>query len=115
MIYPFNAEMFVDKTLTNTTSVGLDPYEMGILKNFESIVKEKYSDRVFSLLNREFVYQHCDFITGLRAAPKVPILITNFMDALVTTNKKIFLLNYAITPQGMRFLRHTEIYDVSPF
>lgn len=109
MIVPFSAEMFVDKTITSTTSVGVIPYEYGLLKNFEKIVQEKYEDRVFSLTSNEFMLNGDVYFTGLKASPALIYLIPKFVETLICTKKKIFLLQYAITPQGYRILKHTVV------
>ncbi|AUZ95204.1 hypothetical protein FDI40_gp445 [Agrobacterium phage Atu_ph07] len=92
MIKPFNLEMFC-----NTYSIvsdELSELEIGVVKNFEKIIQEKYIDRVYSVSVPTFVFEDNPYYVVSRSVSKIDDVITGFMEILVATDKKIFCMNY---------------------
>lgn len=92
MIKPFNLEMFC-----NTYSIvsdELSELEIGVVKNFEKIIQEKYIDRVYSVSAPAFVFEDNSYYVMSGSVSKIEDVITGFMEILVATDQKIFCMNY---------------------
>ena len=85
---PFNARDFCGFSLRRETS------DVEELINFEKIVKEKYPDRVFytPFINIDDIRWKAISISA--KIESTSELITIFMEILVTTNNKIYAINY---------------------
>lgn len=92
MIKPFNIEMFYNVGDSITDS--LSEHELTVINNFEKIVQEKYIDRVYSVSAPMFVFEDETHTVKSHVAPSIEAAITIFMEILITTDQKLFCMNY---------------------
>lgn len=83
-IQPFKIEYFFKMD---------NPRDFEILKNFEKIVQEKYSDRIFSLLkishNNIMVNKYK--ATAVKSADEI---VTRSVEIMINTNDKLYMHKY---------------------
>lgn len=90
-IGPFCAAKFFNITYRN-----FDKFlekDIDILRNFEQIVQEKYSDRIFSLLEANVgIYSSLNF--KATSVSDIMMVITNSLEIMITTDKKLYMYKY---------------------
>ena len=93
--------------------------EVAVLKNFEKIVDEKYSDRVFSTLTPTFIYDGKDYeidiysnsfdLLSLGGPYLCSQYVGLFIQEIVETSSTLVFYQFAETLSNERILRYKAV------